>query len=507
VFFYFFSYFFSCKLCVIILLMADNIEKSELLTDNKTSPLIPIEELERRLHEVSVNYFLRDLRKDRESYYALTYEEIVRTQSWFCFSGLTLNLIMDGKLEEAWHIIESLPEDKGFFLKLLKIGLTIVHPEITWKQFVSCIEYLKSINTPLKYVMLTAGRPLLLNGFNDFSRLGPLLLKHREMFVDYLKYLYPESLCPYIYNLCLAEYYYQTNSLVDAAMLVGSTVKKFNIEGENRIIFAALYLQSRILLAHGKSVRSESFIQDIRNCTGEAGKAEFDYNIDAVSVLFSLYEGNIARVKEWLSGDAPDEFADFNLLDLYRYMVKMRCYIATRKYAAVIALAERLRPYLAAGRRFMDLCEQDLILALSLFAAKNNKAAFEALRNALKKVRMYRYYRLVADEGEPMLHLLIEYIKTEGKSPFLMNLLDMTRSMAIRHPLYMKVPCQKGDGLTQMEIDILTLLEQGKSKEEIAEYFFISVNTVKYHIKNVYVKLGVKTATQAVWNARILGII
>lgn len=58
-----------------------------------------------------------------------------------------------------------------------------------------------------------------------------------------------------------------------------------------------------------------------------------------------------------------------------------------------------------------------------------------------------------------------------------------------------------------MELDVLTLMEHGKSKEEIAEYFFISVNTVKYHIKNIYAKLGAKSANQAVWNAKVLGVI
>lgn len=56
-------------------------------------------------------------------------------------------------------------------------------------------------------------------------------------------------------------------------------------------------------------------------------------------------------------------------------------------------------------------------------------------------------------------------------------------------------------------IDVLSLLEQGKTKEEIAEYFFISVNTVKFHIKNIYTKLGAGNVAQAVWNARVMGVI
>ncbi|MBR6080138.1 MAG: response regulator transcription factor [Treponema sp.] len=35
----------------------------------------------------------------------------------------------------------------------------------------------------------------------------------------------------------------------------------------------------------------------------------------------------------------------------------------------------------------------------------------------------------------------------------------------------------------------------------------MSANTVKYHLKNIYSKLGASSATQAVWEARVRGLI
>ena len=46
-----------------------------------------------------------------------------------------------------------------------------------------------------------------------------------------------------------------------------------------------------------------------------------------------------------------------------------------------------------------------------------------------------------------------------------------------------------------------------KNKEEIGRYFFISLNTVKYHLKKIYAKLEASSSTQAVWNAKWLGVI
>ncbi|WP_407426221.1 LuxR C-terminal-related transcriptional regulator [Treponema sp.] len=464
------------------------------------------EELYNKMTGISKNYFLINVRRDRESYYKFTDEQLLSTSPALLLAGKVLNLIMDGELKKAWDTINLLSENE-INTKIMKLALTNVHPEVTLKQFITNLDEFKRIGIPITSVMLTAGRPSILNGVNDFSRIAVLLPRNRDTFLGYLKWMYPENLCPFVYNLCLAEYYYQQNKLIDAQMLASTTLKNFDIEGERRIMFSALYLRSKILLATGNTVSSESFITDIRNLVKEDGNAEFSYNIDAAQVHFALYEGKMDVVNRWLLTDAPDEYADFNMLDLYRYMIKMRCYIVTKHYASVIPLAEKIRPLADPGKRWMDLCELDLLLAMSLYLSENKTLAFETLSRALKIAKLHRYYRLIADEGSVMLNLLIDYIKEKGSTDFLMNLVEMTRTSAIRHPLYLTHPKTGDTNFTKIQLDILRLLEQGKTKEEIADIFFISVNTVKFHLHKIYTKLGVSKPHQAVWQARVTGLL
>jgi DNA-binding NarL/FixJ family response regulator len=55
--------------------------------------------------------------------------------------------------------------------------------------------------------------------------------------------------------------------------------------------------------------------------------------------------------------------------------------------------------------------------------------------------------------------------------------------------------------LTEREIDVLTLIAKGQSNNEIAENLYISLNTVKTHIKNIFQKLEVEDRTQAALKA------
>ncbi|WP_029921912.1 helix-turn-helix domain-containing protein [Nevskia soli] len=52
--------------------------------------------------------------------------------------------------------------------------------------------------------------------------------------------------------------------------------------------------------------------------------------------------------------------------------------------------------------------------------------------------------------------------------------------------------------LTEREEEILAFLMRGKSNREIATCIFRSEDTVKYHLKNIYQKLGVSGRLQAI---------
>jgi LuxR family maltose regulon positive regulatory protein len=144
-------------------------------------------------------------------------------------------------------------------------------------------------------------------------------------------------------------------------------------------------------------------------------------------------------------------------------------------------------------------------------------AALERLTEAVDLAEPGGIIRTFLDLGPPMADLLKRLSKQKRLDDFIRKLLDAFRDdergespdvSDSRAPL----PPSLGEQpliepLTHREIEILDLLAKRMYSREIADKLFISPETVKTHLRNIYQKLLVKTRREAVDEARKLGIL
>jgi DNA-binding NarL/FixJ family response regulator len=81
----------------------------------------------------------------------------------------------------------------------------------------------------------------------------------------------------------------------------------------------------------------------------------------------------------------------------------------------------------------------------------------------------------------------------QGGSPMSANIARMVASSFHKN---LKSP------LSEREHEVLSLLSDGKSYKSISDLLFISLATVKFHIKNIYIKLQVSSKEDAISTAR-----
>lgn len=174
---------------------------------------------------------------------------------------------------------------------------------------------------------------------------------------------------------------------------------------------------------------------------------------------------------------------------------------------------------LGVAQRLGRVRRQIKLHILDALAHKQNgvdNTAHRSLRKALALAEPGLYVRMFLDEGAGVVQMLREdyaaYTSGAGQADasgdathdFVETLLR-----AAGETLHGEEPTCAGplEELTEREAEILMLLGSGLSNKEIAKNVFVSENTVKYHLKNIYSKLRVSSRLQATSAARQMGLL
>jgi LuxR family transcriptional regulator, maltose regulon positive regulatory protein len=128
------------------------------------------------------------------------------------------------------------------------------------------------------------------------------------------------------------------------------------------------------------------------------------------------------------------------------------------------------------------------VIALAQESMRQDGAALIALSRALEAAEAEGWVRPFLRERERLTPLMERYrTVVMTPSPLVDRLLTPSPALTGRHV-----------SLTDRELAVLQLLPSMMSNEQIAGELFVSVNTVKVHLKSLYRKLGVSSRREAV---------
>ena len=178
------------------------------------------------------------------------------------------------------------------------------------------------------------------------------------------------------------------------------------------------------------------------------------------------------------------------------------------------ALEAELATAVAASRQRRVLSLQ-LLRAMALQRAGDLATAVAQVGSALQWACQEGFMRLVLDEG-PALGLLVQRYQTLHESgqvrdplmgDYLQRLLQAFGPLPSESEKAAAPQAGILEPLTRKEIRVLQLLVEGYSNSAMAEKLYVSDSTVRTHLRNINMKLGAHSRTQAVAIARKLGLI
>lgn len=227
----------------------------------------------------------------------------------------------------------------------------------------------------------------------------------------------------------------------------------------------------------------------------------------ATQICLLLAQGNLAEAAT---------FAESRELPLSQARVQL----AQGATDLALSLLETTRQTMITNGRADKVLRLMTLQAVALNSAGRTEDALRVLGETLAQAQHGGYIRLFVDEGKPMAQLLTHLLPQqlsgsmfyEVDAGYLKQLLaafstdalaDTDRSgqstTADHQPLV--------EPLSEREIEVLAMIADGYKNQEIADKLIISLNTVRYHTKNIYGKLSVNKRTQAVAKAQRLNLL
>lgn len=184
-------------------------------------------------------------------------------------------------------------------------------------------------------------------------------------------------------------------------------------------------------------------------------------------------------------------------------------------------VCELVAPTLQHARRTGQKKKQVEVLLLQTLALHQGghiREALALLREALDLATPEGYIRTFCDEGVPMRELLETYFNetdvADLSAPTVSFLDQLATVIGLRQPdaaaAAPDTESEQGgiaEPLTSREVQILAKLRAGPSNRQLADTLFITESTLKWHLRNIYGKLGVTNRLAAVAKGRQLGLL
>jgi len=189
------------------------------------------------------------------------------------------------------------------------------------------------------------------------------------------------------------------------------------------------------------------------------------------------------------------------------YMAYANLLLTELKIKEAEILLSKLLELAQAGNRIERIHELKIFYASFYKIIGNRKEAIKCLIESMEYAApndILMYYILYLDKIDDLLdetYKILATTNTNIPKKFIVKL-----KLAIEKNEKTKIIHQEAK-LSARELDTLFLIAEKLTNQEIAEKLFVSINTVKTHVKNILLKLEVDSRSQAVVKAKELGII
>lgn len=305
-----------------------------------------------------------------------------------------------------------------------------------------------------------------------------------------------QSISPYAAqaHAGLGEIFYEWGDLEKAEQHFQTGLPMARAWNQWDALFTILTGLARIAKRRGDSQTALSLLEDFRPQNANL--------LTRAEALRHLWAGDAASSLTWLGlhnladSSIPTPFNESLLLDVTRIL------ISSNRTDDALTLAQTILKSAKDGGRNHDVIQADILLS-KIFAAQGETAnALTHLTEALQLAEPENYLSVFVEEGDTIRALLMKMTGNAPAARVLAGFASGTESLVKQKQVLVEF-----EALSDREREVLLLIAEGCSNQDIASRLIISITTVKTHVGNIFNKLGVTSRTQAIARAEALGLL
>ncbi|HUV28936.1 MAG: HTH-type transcriptional regulator MalT [Anaerolineales bacterium] len=317
--------------------------------------------------------------------------------------------------------------------------------------------------------------------------------------------------------LGLGEIAREWNDLDAATGYLNEGLELFRLFGELGSVLSYVTL-ARIKEVQGDLDAAQEIVDLARQLAIQFDASTMDDElVDAYQAQLWIVQGKNEQVDGWVEYKQLKKLVTENIgplrfnpmWEIYSQTLA-RVYISQGKYDDALRVIEPMLEIAEASQRMRSVLRVHAMQAVIYSLKGNTQIALEKLEKALNLAKAEGFVRTFLDEGKPMVQLLYQAAARGVVPDYAEHLLA---AYASSKPAEVSIRSKMEDHLVLLEPlsarenEVLKLIADGKTNQEIAVMLHISLSTVKGHISNIYGKLSVHNRTQAVARANELGIL
>lgn len=327
---------------------------------------------------------------------------------------------------------------------------------------------------------------------------------------------YPEALL----SMAIAETHYGWNQLEDAESVLRPVLSVVRESGSLLFLQRAALLEAKLHMASKKSKMALQTLNDLEAKGARSFPLSMRHCILDERVRILLAKGDVvsARIALKTANIDPDEpstvpVENLTIGAISAQLAKSRLLIAEGRFNEAVSTLEVVREDAVARERQMTLITIEGLIAIALHNNGARLKAADMLMETMRIVSSEAVTRSLIDLGPEIASVLTDArdkFRLIDRRPDLMTYCSsLIRFFDVRPEAVSAAPDRDDtsrvpsdpellEPLTGREEQIAQLLADGNTNPQISKELSLSVDTVKWHLKNIFQKLGVSNRTQAV---------